>query len=461
MCVYVGIPGDVCVFFQDVVLEADIPRSAIYRMSDVDVRENEGEMLWLESGVTYHEGRGWELLTSGSRAEGLTLEDQWSHNDADTDVMWLNGGPLGVYVTGGQQARGKSCLDFRPEGCSPAYCKLQVSNLHGLKESEVFGGRWFNDACVEESDGVTWLNTYNTVRCMKDSDIFKRGASVSGPASQDGNNDIVSTLVCSAAHPELHHEFCSRTRGPWPTADMINYILQLPMLLVLVGHKISPQFRLEARISWSHLEYKLIKELPESVRQGYIAYTYVMRRFLEARRGQNEAADGRSKIGSYHFKSVFLHFLEKTPPSLITSPFDLFLALSRELDQHLEVGKLPHYFLPQCDLLETVKDDERQLARQVIKEILLDPLNTLLTSPTRPQQIYGDVCPDHLVVAFRGVSAHPTCEESRKNLSELLARVDKRRRERFRQQREGDGHRVSGRAQLTGLVATLKRIKYI
>ena len=401
-------------------------------------------------------GRVWGL-TSGSRAEGLTLEDEWGYDDSDTDVMLLNGGPLGVYVTGGQQARGKSCMDFRPEGCSPAYCKLQISDLHGLKSA-----RWFDESCVEESDGVTWLNTYNTVRCMKDSVRDTRGDSVSGPAFQHGTTDGVNTLVCSAAHPDLHHEFRSRTRGPWPTADMINYILRLPMLLVLVGHKLSAEFRLEARISWSHLEYKLIKELPESVRQGYIAYKYVMKRFLKAHRGQNVAVDGRSKIGSYHLKTVFLHFLGKTPPSLITSPFDLFLDLSRDLDQYLEVGKLPHYFLAQCDLLETVGNDERHLASQVIREILSDPLNALLTSPSSPQQIYGEVSPDHLVVAFKRVSAHPTCEENRKSLSELLARVDERRRERFRQQRERDGGRgVSGRAQLTGLVATLKRIKYI
>ena len=418
-------------------------------------------MSLLESGEWYRDDWGWRYLISGSRAEGLTLEDQWGHDPSDIDRMILHGGPLGVYVTGGQQARGRSCMDFRPEGCSPAYCKLQISDLHGLKESL----RWFDESCVEESDGVTWLNTYNTVRCMRDSFLGTSGDPVSGPAFQSGNRDIVRTLVCSAAHPDLHHEFRSRTRGPWPTADVINYILQLPMLLVLVGHKLSCQFRLEARISWSHLEYKLIKELPESVRQGYIAYKYVMKRFLKAHRGQNEAADGRSKIGSYHLKSVFLHFLEKRPPSLITSPFQLFLDLLTHLDDYIQVGKLPHYFLPQCDLLETVGNDERHLARRVIREILSDPLNPLLTSPTRPQEIYGEVSPDHLVVAFQRVSAHPTCEKNWTDLSKLLARVDERRRERHREQRRRDDrddyHRVSGRAQLTGLVATLKQIQHI
>ena len=273
---------------------------------------------------------------------------------------------------------------------------------------------------------------------------------------------VVNTLVCSAAHQNLHHEFRSRTRGPWPTAHMINYLLQLPMLLVLVGHRLSPEFNLQARFSWSHLEYKLIKELPENVRQGYIACKYVMKRFLKVRRGQKQDGNGRSYIGSFHIKSTFLHFLEKRPPSLIKSPFDLFVNLLTQLDAYLHVGKLPHYFVAQCDLLETVENDERHLTRQVIHEILADPLNALLTSPTRPQQIYSNkVGPDHLVIAFKRVTDHPTCEQNRKLLSALLACVDGKRLERFREQREKDGMWVSGRAELIGLVATLEQIKHI
>ena len=457
--VYVGIPGDTCML-QDIALEAAIPRSAICRMKDVDVERNERRMSALESGEEYHEDRV-GVLSSGSRAEGLTLEDDWGHDRADFDSMKLHGGPLGVYVTGGQQPRGKSCLDFRPEGCPPAYCKLQISDLHGLSESTVLVKKWCDDTCIQKSDSVTWLNTYRTVRCMKDSVISTRGHSVSGPAAQDGTMDTVNSLVCSSPHDSSHHEFRSRTRGPWPTAALINYLLQLPMLLVLVGHKHSQEFRLQARMSWSHFEYKLINELPESVRQGYIASKCVMKRFLKAHRGQDEAADGRSHIGSYHIKSVFLHFLEKQPLSSITSPFKLFLELLTHLDVHLQVGKLPHYFLAQCDLLETVGDDERNLARHVIKGILSDPLNALLTSPTDPQQIYSEVCPDHLVVAFHGVSAHPMYEQSWKDLSQLLARVDERRRERFRKQQESDDRwGVSGRDELSGLVETLNRMAH-
>ena len=449
---------------QDVVLEAAFPRSAIHRMDDSDVRDNEHLMSKLKSGELYHDRWTWGI-TSGSRAEGLTLDNVWGHEDADRDWMVLLGGPLGVYMAGGQQPRGKSCLDFRAEGCPPAYCKLQISDLHGLKESTILYESWCDNTCIVESESMLWLDTHNTLRLLKDCFGLTRDDSISGPACQDSTLDFVNTLVCSDAHPELHNEFRSRTRGPWPSAAVINYLLQLPMMLVLVGHKLSPEFKLQARMSWSHLEYKLIKELPESVRQGYIACKYVTKRFLKIHRGVNKTGDGRSEIGSYHIKSVFLHFLEKQPPSLIKSPFNLFLDLLAHLDDCLQAGKLAHYFVAQCDLLETVGNDERDLARRVIKEISSASLSALLACPTHPQQIYGDVSPDHLVIAFQRVSDLPTCQQSQNDLSELLACVDERRRGRFREQRESDEgkglwNRVSGRAELTGLVEAQKQIKH-
>ena len=447
---------------QDIAVEAAFPQSAVTRMRDGRVELNERAMSALEEGRKYRsEGVAWFLI-AGSRAEQLALEDSWGHPDADWDRMYINGGPMGVYVAGGQEPRGRSCLQFRPQGCPAAYCKLQVTDIDGLRESEVcFGGEWCDESCVVTSDSSLVLHTYNAVRQMKASaTLTQDDPTVSGPASQDGLYDRVQTLTCSAPHPDLHEEFQTRQRGSWPPVSLIQYILQLPMLLVLVGHKGSPEseFKQQARMSWSHLELKLIQELPESVRQGYIACKYVMKRFLEAHRGQNEAADGRSRVCSYHLKVVFLRFLEKRPPTQITSPFGLFLDLLRELDEYLKVGDLPHYFLAECNLLETVAADERGIARQVIADILSDPLNALLTSPTDPQQIYGEVRPDDLVTAFHGVSSHPTSKQYRK-LSVLLARVDERRRQRYEQQREEDedeDYRVSGRPELTGLADMLK-----
>ena len=443
------------------MLEMAFPRCGVYRVPDVRVRWNEELMSELQSGERYRrEDYSVVDLLSGSRAERLAMGYDWGHDGADWDYMQLYGGRIGVNIPGGQQSRGKACLDFRPEGCPAAYSKLLITDLRGLKKYTEIG------RCVHRSGGKTWLDTYRAVRELKDYD-----ETISGPAAQfqneRGTRDYVRTLVCNGPHPDMDQEFANRPRQ-WPPAALISDLLNLPMLLVLVGHKLSPEFHLQARISWSHLELKLIQELPESVLQGYIACKYVFKRFLKAHRGQNETDEGKetkNSVSSYYIKTTFLRYLEKTHPSMIISPFRLFLDLLHELNTYLKGRKLPHYFVAQCNLLETVEEGELCLAKQVIDEILSDPLNALLTSPTAPQEIYGEVHPDYLVSTFSRVFSHPTCDQSWRDLSDLLARVDERRRQRYREQREEDERddwphsKVSGRAELTGLVDSLKQIK--
>ena len=410
-------------------------------------------MSELQSGKSYcREYYSWAYLLSGSRPEGLAMDDHWGHDEADYDNMYLYGGAIGVFVPGGQQPRGESCLDFHPEGCPAAYTKLLVTDLPALMEY-CLTKHWIEHS-VHISGDQCWLDTHQAVQWIQ-----RIGATISGPAAQDDTHDYVTTLVCSGPHPAMHQEFTNRPRQ-WPPAALISVLLKLPMLLVLVGHKLSPESHLEARISWSHLELILIQKLPGSVRQGYIACKYVLKRFLKAHRGQNEASEGRSAVCSYHIKTTLFRYLENTPQSMITSPFRLFLALLNEFNEYVKKRNLPHYFVAQCNLLETVAGDELCLARQAIQDILSDPLKALLTSPTAPREIYGEVRPDYLVSAFSKVSSHPTCDQNWNDLSELLARVDERRRQRYREEREEDGEGlVSGRAELTGLVETLNTLR--
>ena len=176
-------------------VEAAFPQSGISRMEDVDVQSNELWMSGLEDGTLYHMEGDSGVFVSGSLGEGLAMEDRWGHPRADVDEMYLNGGLLGVYVEGGQQTRGKSCLEFHHKGCPAAYCKLEVTDLGRLRESTVSGGdKWCDDSCLEESDGKLWLNTYSAVRNMKDTVGSTRDdPAVTGPASQSpgGTYDIV------------------------------------------------------------------------------------------------------------------------------------------------------------------------------------------------------------------------------------------------------------------------------
>ena len=373
---------------QDLAVEVAFPRCAISRLNDADSKRNAKTMIGLRSGGA-NRSRCAGYLTAGSRAEGLSMEDDWGHPSADQDIMLLLGGPLGVHVPGGPLPPEFECLVYHPEGCPPGYCRLEVIDVRSVRKeiqenTDNLRQRLLNvikvQRCVCRDASGYWLDTYQTVRAMKVS-----GEVVSGPASQPGwgLSEFITTLVCSGPHPDLEQEFRVKPHGQWPPAGLLEDILQLPMLLVLVGHKGSPDFKRQARISLSLCELKLIRELSESIRQGYIACKYILKKFLAAYRGQTKDYDGRSRVGSYHIKTVFLHFLHKRPLSMLDRPFLLFIDLLHELDHHLQMKKLPHYFLAQCDLLETVDSEERRIARRAIHAILSDPLAAILTSPTK------------------------------------------------------------------------------
>ena len=473
----------------NVALEMAYPKCAIIRLKDSDLRRNHMAFSALQEGLIYGgkvwEGRGGNVrggvLTAGSRAEGLAMEKDWGHPEPDQDTMLLYGGPLGVHVPGGRQlpmvpfalqlsdglvqlglpsvakdATGSILLVYRPDDCPPAFCKVQVTDPQALIEVEVFATRRLDAGCIHNSKGEDWLHTNNLLR------LLQRGNDITGPVGGSEEFEWAPTLVCSAAHPKMDQKYVNRPRHGWPSPDQLKTILQLPMMLVLVGHKLSDEFHLQARLSWSHSEIWLITKLPETIRQVYIAAKYTFKSLMKKSRDQNShnAGDGRSNVGSFHLKTSFLWNLEKRPPKMIQSQLRFMLDLLHDFDHYLKAGKLPHYFLPDCNLLETTGPEERRIARSVIKIILSDPIQAILTSPSCPKELYGEAQPNTLVNAFHKVSLQPTCARSHENLFSLLACLDESRKQRYREQlvRDNDRfdwHCVSGRPELIGLANML------
>ena len=354
---------------------------------------------------------------------------------------------------------GKSCLVYDPEGCPPAYTRLRVTDTRKLMDHHCV-----DVDCMLECDGQYWLlSTPLNEAIHRDlTQLWDYPAlnsiSISGPAGQamGGLIDSVPTLVANEPHHAIEH-YINRPRSTgWPSPDQLQQLQKLPMNFVLVGHKDSPRKNQEFRISWSTGELVLISPLPNHIKQGYIAFKYVMKNFLRNKRGQNETEDGRSKIGSYHLKTTFLYYLEKTPLSVIESPFCLMMDLFIYFSGYLNRGELPHYFLPECDLFATVGHDELQIALKSINEILLDPITAVLTCPSVPTEIYGNILPDELVSVFHRVSSLAYCERNREDLLRLLSHLDEWRQQAYHKYvgydwRE-DCDRVSGQPELRGLV---------
>ena len=347
-------------------METAFPACAIYRLADYYVEADAELVDLVKSGWVFREACG-ERIRSGSKAEGLALESQWGHPDSDSDVMLLLGGEFGVHVPQDQQPPDDVNLQYSTDGCPPAYCKLLVNDTRVFHESltDTSGGRWW----LRTAELMKQLQfTENSVQA--DHPDFQIVA-ISGPAGQAacGYGECVPALVSNAPHPSLTEEFQHRTPREWPSTQTIEELLQLPMLMVLVGSKNSSDCDHQARLSWSLAEMKLISELPAVVKQGHISCKYALKPPLSGDGNQNDTGGGRSRVGSYHLKTVLLWVLERKAPSKITSPFELMLDILNELDHYLKVGSLPHYFLPQCNLLATVRPSERHSARQAIQTV--------------------------------------------------------------------------------------------
>ena len=428
----------------DLALEMVFPACCRKQLSVEEQTNNEVEMRALWNGSTYN--RILRKFFSGSVAEGLCVEWDWGHGVCDIDVMYLCGEGFTVCVPGELGLiPWDANLVFRPEGCPPGYCRLQI--LEVPRSSEMCAHM------VEEIDGKRWLNTTNIVKAWQP----QHSDCINGPAASafEGCLEEVLALVCSGPHSAMK-AFVSKGRKGWPTKKQLKALLQLPMLVVPVGHKQSPDSRLQARISWSIHELVLISSLPDWIKQGYVTFKYTYKFILKRLRGDSSSGDGRSLVGSYHLKTVLLHYMEKEPPSLSGSPSELFLELLGLLRAFLVEGNLPNFFLPECDLLSTVGKPERECALRAVQMVLDHPMEAMLLSPqVKVAQRCGGKY-SNVQEVMKQLASHPECPDNRHRLRHSLALMDSNREAMYQSLQINDlWDDIRGRPSLPWLVDLL------
>ena len=214
-----------------------------------------------------------------------------------------------------------------------------------------------------------------------------------GPAQTSGLHDFVTALICSGRFPCISN-FLSRPRCPqWPNQKDLNEIAVLPGLLVTTGKKGSVNRDLEFRKSFSLQELCLARSMPLWVKSAFKAAKYTLSYVKKGMTGNENAAsatagnpsignpddqeEGRSVVSSFHLKNVLLWLLEEADTWRQMCSFRLMIRLLVRLDYHLETGHLLHYFNPDCDLLDTVPEEERQLVRYCVKVILSNPVEAM------------------------------------------------------------------------------------
>ena len=193
----------------DLAVELAYSRSGLSQMEGMDALENENTMKkTLSLGRFRHQYVG--LFHAGSSAEGLAVQDTWGHEPADQDEMLLFGQRLCVHIPHGFQSPDESLLIYRPEGCPPGYCKLEVIDTQALKQTSVWDQQ-LSASCIQSSGNQHWLHTANTLIRIQQAksavtpDSVYKSTYISGPTEQaaSGLVEYVPTLVGNGPYPNL------------------------------------------------------------------------------------------------------------------------------------------------------------------------------------------------------------------------------------------------------------------
>ena len=179
-------------------------------------------------------------------------------------------------------------------------------------------------------------------------------------------------------------------------------------LLVPTGKKGNVDCDLQWRQSCSLQELRLAQDMPDWVKAAFRAFkatmkfvkkrienkgfcgtvlgsrfiARVLRYFLTSKQTVKPCKTDVSVVCSFHMKNVLLWQLEEVDSWHMCS-FRLMIQLLVRIDHHLETGHLPHYFNPECNLLDNVQEAELMLTRHCIKIILSDPVHAMIKSSTK------------------------------------------------------------------------------
>ena len=372
-------------------------------------REGNKEALnMLMFGLGSHNGP--VLLMTGSRIEGLAMDDLCGQSTTDFDKMEVFSKAWTVFTR--SPFGHKSHLVLDETESAPAYGRVKVATgtdedgVEGLisdmeEEARETLGKGKINSCIVEKDGHMWLSSRETVWALQNATLKDWIEEIRGPAGRILHAFVehIPSLLCKGNHPAAE-AFVQRKRPAglqWPRYETLACLeSNVPLLLVCIGPKTSPYRDLEFRLSWSIYELLLAKDMPLWVRQGYVAFKYTIKKGITERRACSEKDDDRSVISSYHLKNVLFWTLEEPSAWQVASSFELFLLLLEKFSGYLEppekassICRLPLYFLPSCNLLEHIQLSELELARATIKNTLEDPIHAILTSHHNHIFAYG------------------------------------------------------------------------
>ena len=155
-------------------------------------------------------------------------------------------------------------------------------------------------------------------------------------------------------------DWLTRTRQ-WPSQDVVDQISQQPCFLV---HK-PPSTRPEDRDKWS-LSFTLAEQMlclrrSEGMKLTYFCFKAIFYMCLHVTVDDKE-------FSSYMCKTVMMWALEELSPGQWTEEnlFTNILLLFSKLNRHIECKYLPHYFIPDLNVMRDIPENMVAIIREII-----------------------------------------------------------------------------------------------
>ncbi|XP_060572241.1 uncharacterized protein LOC132730352 [Ruditapes philippinarum] len=272
----------------------------------------------------------------GSKSESTTISGLHSDNDAliclnDTNVIqeWSE-----------WEHNKENYLMIQDENTTPGYCYLQL-----LRDDEPLPVTDMPNEyhITDSSERVLLKNT------LKNGAI--PGAVCNGPSNTIPgppgfcDSDTVIAFHCKSWHQSASGWLERQGIGRWPTQEMRRYASSTGCFVVPTGSKVSEYPELEWRISTTLAERCLIFNLNITQIRCFVLLKMILKTFLNP--------EGEINVSSFMCKTVLLHCIENTEPS-IWRENNLFSCLTYcllELHSCVENNRCSHFIIKHNNLM--------------------------------------------------------------------------------------------------------------
>ncbi len=233
-------------------------------------------------------------------------------------------------------------------GSSPGFVRLKV--IEDVFQDLQNQGHFcvFNDYCYDANDGKMYL--LHKLSKFATTDMYE----LHGPSLRTVENDMDYTIQQDHVYalplpnwPTVSAEWWQQRDRNWPSATLVKNVMTTGCHIVAKSSDVKNNS--EWRLSFSKVEAELARSLSVVQRKCYMIVKCLLK-------------NGKEKpipVSTYHMKTAFFWLLEETQPHRWREDnvAECVFAILDKLARYLGLKNLPHYFIPECNLLDSLEED--------------------------------------------------------------------------------------------------------